>query len=110
MNVEATTKYVRISAEKARHIARLLQGKSVAEAEAICRLSPRKAATLFAKTLKSAIANAENNCNLDRNELTVKTAIVGEGPTLKRFRARARGMASKINKRTSHFKIVLTDD
>ena len=110
MNVEATTKYVRISAEKARHIARLLQGKSVAEAEAICRLSPRKAAALFAKTLKSAVANAESNYNLDRDNLIVKTAVVGEGPTLKRFRARARGMASRINKRTSHFKIVLTDD
>ena len=110
MNVEATTKYVRISAEKARHVARLLQGKSVAEAEAICRLSPRKAAVHFAKTLKSAVANAENNCDLDRNELTVKTAVVGEGPTLKRFRARARGSASRINKRTSHFQIVLTDD
>lgn len=110
MNVESTTKYVRISPEKARHVARLLQGKSVAEAQAICSLSPRKAATLFAKTLKSAIANAVNNFELDRADLTVKAAVVGEGPTLKRFRARARGMASKINKRTSHLKIVLTDD
>ena len=109
MNVEATTKYVRISPEKARHVARLLQGKTVDEALAICAISPRKAARLFGKTLKSAVANAENNNNLDRNDLVVKMAVADEGPTLKRFRARARGMASRILKRTSHLKIVLTD-
>lgn len=109
MEVRAVTKNVRISAEKARHIARLLQGKSVKEALAIVDLSPRKAATLLGKTLRSAIANAENNNDLDRNDLIVKEAVIGVGPTMKRFRPRARGSASRIRKRTSHLNIVLTD-
>jgi len=73
-------------------------------------LSPRKAARLFEKTLKSAIANAEHNNKIDASDLIVKTAVVGPGPTLKRFRPRARGMAGRIQKKTSHFTIILTDD
>jgi len=110
MDVKAVTKYVRISPEKARHIGRLLQGKTVKEAIAVVKLSPRKAARLFEKTLDSAIANAEHNNNLAPQDLIVKTAVVGPGPTLKRFRARARGMAGRIKKRTSHFTIILTND
>lgn len=109
MDVRATTRNVRISPEKARHISRLLQGKTVSDALAIVDLSPRKAATLMAKTLRSALANAENNFDLDRSKLIVKEATVGAGPTLKRFRPRARGSASRIRKRTSHFRIILTD-
>ena len=109
MEVRAETKNVRIAPEKARHVSRLLQGRSVLEALAIVDLSPRKAARLMGKTLRSAIANAENNFDLDRKSLTVKTAVVGEGPTLKRFRPKARGSAGSIRKRTSHFEIILTD-
>jgi large subunit ribosomal protein L22 len=109
MEVKAVTRNVRISAEKARHVSRLLQGKSVAEALAIVELSPRKAATLLGKTLRSAIANAENNFDLDRQDLMVKSAVVGAGSTMKRFRPRARGSASRIRKRTSHLYITLTD-
>lgn len=110
MEVQAITKFVRISPEKARHVARLLQGKTANDALAVVDLVPRKAARLMGKTLRSAIANAENNFDLRCDDLTVKEAIVGPGPTLKRFRPRARGMAGKILKRTSHFTITLTDE
>lgn len=109
MNVQAVTKFVRISPEKAIQVARLLSGKSVDEALAITAVSPRKAARLFEKTLRSALANAENNFELDRESLVVEKAHVGPGPMLKRFRPKARGMAGRIRKRTSHFTVVLTD-
>ena len=110
MEVKAITKYVRISPEKARHVARLLQGKKVTEALGIIDLIPKKAARLMARTLRSAVANAENNFDLDREDLVVKEATVGVAPTMKRFRPRARGMAGKILKRTSHFRIILSND
>ena len=110
MDVQAVTKFVRISPEKARHVARLLQGKTASEALAVVDLVPRKAARLLGKTLRSAVANAENNFDLRLDNLTVKSALIGPGPTLKRFRPRARGMAGRICKRTSHFTIILTDD
>jgi large subunit ribosomal protein L22 len=110
MEVIAVTKSVRISPEKAMHIARLLQGKKIADALGIVDLSPRKAAYLMGRTLRSAIANAENNHDLDRNSLYVKEALVGAGPIMKRFRPKARGMAGRILKRTSHFRIVLSNE
>ena len=109
MEVKAETKNVRIAPEKARQISRLIQGKAVVEALAVVDLSPRKAARLIGKTLRSAIANAENNYNLDRNSLLVHSAMVGPGPILKRFCPRARGSAGRIRKRTSHFSIILTE-
>ena len=110
MEVKAVTKFVRISPEKARHVARLLQGKSAEEALSIVELVPKKAARLLGKTLKSAVANAENNENLNRADLMVKEAVVGPGPTIKRFKTKARGMAGRILKRTSHFTVVLTNE
>ena len=110
MEIQAVTKFVRISPEKAIEVARLLPGKSVDKALAIVDLSPRKAAGLLGKTLRSAVANAENNFELDRERLVVKQALVGPGPILKRFRPKARGMAGKIRKRTSHFTVVLSDE
>ena len=109
MKVRALTKNVRISPEKARQVSRLIQGKSVVEALAIVDLSPRKAARLLAQTLRSAVANAENNLELDRKQLLVKSALVGPGPIIKRFRPKARGSAGRIRKRTSHFEIVLSE-
>ena len=109
MEVRALTKNVRISPEKARHMTRLIQGKSVVEALAIVDLSPRKAAALLGATLRSAIANAENNHDLKRQDLTVKTATASPGPIIKRFRAKARGSAGRIRQRTSHFEVVLSD-
>ncbi|MCK4982131.1 MAG: 50S ribosomal protein L22 [Victivallaceae bacterium] len=109
MEVRAITRNVRISPEKAIQVSRLIQGKSVTEALAVVDLSPRKAARLLGKTLRSAIANAENNFDLDSKGLVVKEALVGPGPTMKRFRPKARGAAGKIRKRTSHLRITLTD-
>ena len=109
MEVRAITRNVRISPEKAIEVSRLIQGKSVTEALAVVDLSPRKAARLLGKTLRSAVANAENNFDMDRKGLLVKEALVGPGPTMKRFRPKARGAAGKIRKRTSHFRITLTD-
>jgi large subunit ribosomal protein L22 len=110
MEVRSIYKYARISAFKAREVTREIQGLPVSSALDLLAFTPKKAAFLINKTLKSAIANAENNANLKPNGLVVKEATVGEGPTIKRIMARARGSASPILKRTSHIRIVLTDE
>jgi large subunit ribosomal protein L22 len=99
-----------MSPSKARDFARAIQGKPVGEALRMTTLSERKAALEIGKTLKSAIANAENNEDLDVDSLWVKEAVVDEGPRMKRYWPRARGMVRHIVKKTSHIKIVLTDD
>jgi large subunit ribosomal protein L22 len=93
-----------------REVTREIQGLPVSAALDLLAFTPKKAAFLINKTLKSAIANAENNANLKPDGLVVKEAVVGEGPTFKRIMARARGSASRILKRTSHIRIVLTDE
>ena len=110
MEVRSTYKYARISPFKAREVTREIQGLPVSAALDLLTFTPKKAAFLIGKTLKSAIANAENNASLKPDGLVVKEAIVGEGPTLKRIMARARGSASRIQKRTSHIRIVLSDE
>lgn len=110
MDVTSTYKFARISARKARDVAREIQGLPVSEALDILNFTPRKGAELFGKTLKTALADAENNFELAVDGLYIKSAIVGEGPTFKRFKARARGSASAIMKRTSHITVVLSDD
>ncbi len=110
MQVKSILKFARISAFKAREVAREIQGKPVADALDLCRFTPKKAARLLEKTLKSAIANAENNNNLRAANLIVQEAVVGEGPTIKRYSSRARGSGTMIRKRTSHIRIVLTDE
>lgn len=113
MEARAISKYVRISAFKARHVARLIQGKPATEALAMVELIPRKAARLIHKTLRSAVANAENDESgsaVTVSDLYVKEAVIGEGPTMKRYRPKARGMAGRIRKRTSHIKVVVTDE
>jgi large subunit ribosomal protein L22 len=110
MNVISTYKYARISAFKAREVTREIQGLPVSAALDLLAFTPRKAAALISKTLKSAIANAENNNNLRAEALVVREAVVGEGPTLKRFQPKARGSAGPIRKRTSHIRIVVTDE
>jgi large subunit ribosomal protein L22 len=110
MNVISTHKYARISAFKAREVTREIQGLPVSAALDILAFTPRKAAALVSKTLRSAIANAENNNNLRPETLVVREAVVGEGPTLKRFTPKARGSAGPIRKRTSHIRIVVTDE
>ncbi len=112
MEKQAISKYVRISPFKAREVTRLIHRKPVVEALALVDFSPRKAAELVGKTLRSAIANAENDPNnpIARDDLYVREAVVGEGPTMKRIRPKARGMAGRIHKRTSHIRIVVTDE
>ena len=110
MQILSTYKYAHISAFKAREVTREIQGLPVATALDIVAFSPKKAAAMVAKTLKSAIANAENNAKLRVDSLVVKEATVGEGPTAKRFQPKARGSAGPILKRSSHIRIVLTDE
>jgi large subunit ribosomal protein L22 len=110
MEIRSIYKYARISPFKVREVTREIQGLPVSAALDLLAFTPKKAAFLINKTLKSAIANAENNANLKPDSLVVKEAVVGEGPTFKRIMARARGSASRILKRTSHIRIVLTDE
>ncbi|MAS95921.1 MAG: 50S ribosomal protein L22 [Verrucomicrobiales bacterium] len=110
MDVTSTYKFARISARKARDVAREIQGLPVSDALDILNFTPRKAAELFSKTMKTALADAENNFELSVEGLFVKSAVVGEGPTFKRFKARARGSGAPIHKRTSHITVVLSDD
>jgi large subunit ribosomal protein L22 len=110
MEVSSTYRYAKISPFKAREITREIQGLPVSAALDLVAFSPKKAAALVNKTLKSAVANAENNANLRVDALVVKEAIVGEGPTVKRMMTRARGSGSRILKRSSHIRIVLTDE
>jgi len=110
MQVKSSYKFARISAFKAREVTRAIQGLPATDALDILRFTPKKAALLVIKTLKSAIANAENNNNLNAASLVVQEAVVGEGPTFKRSQPKARGSAGPIRKRTSHIRITLTDE
>ena len=110
MEVRSTLRYAKISAFKVREVTRAIQGLPVSAALDLVAFSPKKAAGLINKTLKSAVANAENNANLRVDGLVVKEATVGEGPTMKRMMPRARGSGSRILKRSSHIRIILTDE
>src|SRR5437764_14614428 len=110
MEVRSIYRYARISPFKVREVTHEIQGLPVLVALDVLAFTPKKAAFLIGKTLKSAVANAENNANLKVDGLVVKEAIVGEGPTMKRMMARARGSGSRILKRTSHIRIVLSDE
>jgi len=109
MDVKAEHRYAKISAFKVREVTREIQGLPAEAALEIVRLIPKKSARLIGKVLASAIANAENNNNLRADSLVVKQAIAGEGPTMKRMHTRARGSGARINKRTAHIKITLTE-
>jgi ribosomal protein L22 len=106
--VRAQAKYVRSSARKARLVCDNIRGKSVTDARAILAHTPRAVARDWSKLLESAIANAENNHDLDGEDLVIKAVTADEGPTIKRFRPRAMGRATQIRKRTSHLTILLT--
>jgi large subunit ribosomal protein L22 len=110
MQVKSIHRFAKISAFKAREVTRAIQGLPATDAVDLLRFTPKKAAGLILKTLKSAIANAENNNQLNPSDLVVKEAVVGEGPTLKRFQPKARGSAGPIRKRTSHISVTLTDE
>jgi large subunit ribosomal protein L22 len=109
MQAVATLKYARISAQKARLVADQIRGLHVERALNDLQFSTKKAAGLFRKVLESAIANAENNEGADVDELKVVGVQVNEGPTMKRIRARAKGRASRILKRTSHITVTVAE-
>jgi len=103
----ASARYVRVTPQKARRVVDLIRGLPTAEAQALLRFAPQAAGETVGKVLDSAVANAENNHDLDPRTLVVTEAYVDEGPTLKRFRPRAQGRAYRIRKRTSHITVVV---
>lgn len=110
METRSIYRFARISPFKAREVTREIQGLPVKQALDLLAFTPKKAAGLVAKTLKSAVANAENNHQARPELLVVREAVVGEGPTFKRFQPKARGSAGPIRKRTSHIRIIVTDE
>lgn len=110
MEAKAVAKYVRISPQKVRKIVGAVKGKQAELGLNLLKFMPQKAAGLVEKVLKSAIANADQNLNMDVDSLVIKNILVDQGPTLKRFRARARGRGSRILKRTSHITVIVAED
>ena len=108
--VRAEAKYVRLSARKARLVLDHIRGRSVPEARTILAFTSRHAATDIEKVLRSAVANAESRYALDGDELIVLAAYADEGPTLKRWRARARGRVNRIRKRTCHITLIVSEN
>jgi large subunit ribosomal protein L22 len=106
--VKAVAKWVRTSPRKARLVVEHIRGRPVPEARTVLAFTPRAAAREVEKVLRSAVANAEANHDLDGDELVVSAVYVDEGPVLKRFRARARGRAARIHKPTCHITVKLT--
>ena len=110
MKVQAKAKYIRQSPYKVRRVLDLVRGLPVEDARDVLDFTNRRAAGTIRKVLDSAVANAEHNYALDAEELFVAEAFADEGPTLKRYRPRARGRATRIRKRTSHITVVVADD
>jgi len=110
MNVNAHARFIRMSPSKVRQVLNLVRGQHVPDARTMLKFANRKAAHPVSKALESAVANAEHNYALNAGDLFVAEAFADEGPTLRRFRPRARGRATRINKRTTHITIVLSDE
>ncbi len=106
---KAQLSYARISSRKVKIVIDLIRNKTIAEALAILKFTPKAASSIVEKLLKSAVANAENNHHMDTEKLYVKEIYANQGPTLKRFRPRAQGRAYPIKKRTSHITVVLAE-
>lgn len=109
MTAKASARFVRISPRKARQVVDIISGKKADAAMALLSTLPKKAAKIVSKVVSSAIANAENNHNMDRNKLRIKQACVDSGPIVYRYRPRAYGRAYRIRKRTSHITIELEE-
>jgi large subunit ribosomal protein L22 len=107
MKVQALSRAVRIAPTKALPLARRLQGLSIPQALTLTAFSRQKAGALIGKTLRSAVANLENNAKLSADDFRVEAVLVERGPMLKRYWARSRGMARPIKKRTSHIRVIL---
>ena len=109
MESTAKSKYIRMSPRKVRIVVDQIRGKSVEDARVILRFTERAAAEVVERTLNSAVANAEDQHKLRAESLVVSKAVVDEGPTLKRFKPRAKGSASRINKRTCHITVAVSN-
>ena len=109
MEAKAVAKYVRIAPRKVRVVMNLIRGKNVADAFAILKFTPKAGADVIEKVLKSAVANAENNFDMNVDKLYISSAYVDQGPTLKRIHPRSRGQAFSIFKRTSHVTVVVAE-
>ncbi|MCI7477551.1 MAG: 50S ribosomal protein L22 [Selenomonadales bacterium] len=109
MEAKAIAKNVRIAPRKARVVMDIIRGKSVADAFAILKFTPKVGAEIIEKVLKSAVANAENNFDMNVDNLYVSTCFVDQGPTMKRIHPRSRGQAFKILKRTSHITVAVEE-
>jgi large subunit ribosomal protein L22 len=109
MEARAVARHIRISPRKARQVIDLIRGKDVEEALAILRFTPKGGSPIVEKVVRSAIANAENNYDMDVDSLYVAECYVDQGPTMKRIRPRARGLANRIRKRTSHITVILRE-
>jgi len=109
MEAKAIAKFVRCSARKVKPVADLVRGKDVKEALAILKFTPRKSARILLKVMQSAIANAENNFDMDPENLIVSEVYANQGPTMKRFKAGSMGRANPIKHRTSHIGVVVSE-
>jgi large subunit ribosomal protein L22 len=109
VEAKAVAKFVRISSRKVKPVADLVRGKDVNEALAILKFTPRKSARILYKVMKSAIANAENNFDMDAENLIVSEVYANQGPTMKRFKAGSMGRANPIKHRTSHIGVVVAE-
>ncbi len=109
MEAKAVAKYIRMSPRKARHVIDLIRGKAITEALAILKFTPNKATEAIEKAVKSAVANAEHNYEMNADNLYVAKAFVDGGPTIKRFKPRAMGRADSIAKRTSHVTVIVSE-
>jgi large subunit ribosomal protein L22 len=109
MEVKAVAKYMRISPQKVRMLSGALKDRPVEAALSQLKFMPQKAAGILEKIVRSAVANADQNSGIDVDALVVRNVIVDQGPTLKRFRARARGRGTRILKRTSHITVILAE-
>jgi large subunit ribosomal protein L22 len=109
METRAVSKYVRVSPRKVRLVMDQVRGKKVGEALQLLAFSPQKGAFLLKKLIDSAVANAQENANMDVDGLYIKRVFADEGPTLKRFRPRAMGRATRIRKRSAHMTVVLDE-
>lgn len=109
MQAKAVAKTIRIAPRKVRLVLDLIRGKEVGEAISILNLTNKRASPVVEKLIKSAVANAEHNYDMDIDNLIISETYADEGPTLKRFRPRAQGRATKINKRTSHITVVVSE-
>lgn len=109
MEAKAVAKTIRIAPRKVRMVLDLIRGKEVGEAISILKLTNKRTSPIVEKVLKSAVANAEHNYDMDIDSLYISEVFADEGPTLKRFRPRAQGRATKINKRTSHITVIVSE-